>query len=141
MSAIQPAGTLRNAGGAVHWGWAVAGAIALLALLVAASFAWVFAWSHFLHGSPSETEAGEHARVASPIVAVALAGPLYLLAGRLLRARLGASARPTAWALFGVDSALGALSLLTSPAPLYPALMCALAAAVKLAALLRGVRA
>jgi hypothetical protein len=142
MNATQSAGYGERAGtgGTVRWGWAIGGALALLAVLVAASFGWVFVWSTFLHANTTDAEAQAYARVASPVVAIVLAGPLYFAAARLARSRLGASAQRTALALFGVDSALGALSLLSSPAPLYPALMCLLAAGVKLAALLRGVR-
>jgi hypothetical protein len=125
----------------IHWGWAILGALAALATLVAAAFGWVAVWSHLLHADTTQAQAEAHARLASPIVAVALAAPVYYAAGRWLRARLRERAPHTALALFGIDTVLGAASLLTSPAPLYPAVMTALAAAVKLFALRRGARA
>ena len=61
--------------------------IAAEIVLVAAAYLWVFIYSVTIYSSGDQAYYEAYAQLSSPVVAVLLAGPVFFVAGRLIRER------------------------------------------------------
>ena len=85
--------------------------VATLAVLVAAAFVWVWIYSEFIHPGGDAAYYQAYARVASPVVAVVLAGPVFYAMAVLMR-HFGSAATAMALSVVGLNLLTDAASLL-----------------------------
>ena len=64
--------------------WGVFWFIVTIALMVGAAYLWVFLYSVFVNSSGDQAFYEQYAQVASPVVAVVTAFPVFFLMGRML---------------------------------------------------------
>ena len=90
--------TLKN----IRWGAALGGALAAESVLIAAAFAWVAIYSHFLHPGESLAFYQQYAQMASLWVSLFAGIPVFYLACRWIGSRTPTRAWPTAITIFGI---------------------------------------
>ena len=74
-------------------------------VMVACAFLWVFIYSAFINTGGDQAFYEAYAQVASPVVAVVVAGPVFYAMGRVLL-RLGSRARTVAMAVVAANLAV-----------------------------------
>ena len=108
--------------------------------MIACAFAWVFIYSVTIMTTGDAAYYEAYAQVASPVVAVTVALPIFFLVGRWMR-RYGNRARRAALAVVGLNLALDVLVVSTMAVDLpYNVGMSALAAGLKIAGAILGSR-
>lgn len=120
---------------------AVVGAfVVAMAVMIAAAYGWVFVYSVVINPSGDAAFYEAYARVASPVVAVALSFPVFYGVGRFMR-RFGRQAVVAALSVVAINVALDVVALLTVAEDLgYNVLMSGLAALGKIFGAYRGAR-
>ena len=121
--------------------FAVVGAFVVSGIvMVACAFAWVFIYSTLIDTSGDDAYYQEYAKVASPVVALVVAGPIFFAVGRFMR-RFGERAVPLALSVVLLNLILDvvAVSTMAKDVP-YNASMSAVVALVKLGAAYFGAR-
>ena len=79
-------------------GYGIAGFLATEIIMVASAFLWVFIYSSLINTGGDQAFYEAYARIASPVVAVVVAGPVFFAMGRFFL-RLGPRARTVAIAV------------------------------------------
>jgi len=111
------------------------------ALMIACAFAWVFVYSVLIHPGGDDAHYQAYAQVASPVVAVVMAGPIFWAMGRVMR-RFGTLALRLAIAVVVVNLlADGSIVATLAEDVPYNAAMSMLAAAGKAGGAFLGARA
>ena len=126
--------------GQVHWGYGLLGVIVVQTLMVALAFAWVFLYSLLINPGQDDAHYTAYAQIASPISALITGAPLYFLAARLIRGRIGDAAVSTALAMAALAVALDmgvTFSMASNDVQLWA---CLVNAPLKVAALWFGAR-
>ena len=114
--------------------------VLVVAMMVAAAYLWVWVYSLLIHTGGDHAHYEAYARVASPVVAVITAFPVFFLMGRYMR-RFGARALYAAAAVVALNLMLDGLTLITVAENLaYVGMMSALSMVLKIAGAWFGVR-
>jgi hypothetical protein len=94
------------------WGAVLLGFLLTQVALVACAYLWVFIYATFIDSSGDAAYYEAYAQVASPVVAVVMAFPVFWLTGRVMR-RYGAQARWAALAVVLVNLGVDAVVVAT----------------------------
>ena len=114
--------------------------VLVVVLMVGAAYFWVWVYSLLIHTGGDHAHYEAYAKVASPVVAVITAFPVFFLMGRYMR-RFGERAVYAAGAVVALNLILDGLTLITVAEDLgYVGMMSALSMILKIAGAWAGLR-